>query len=413
MTNEAFPKLNRRGQTPRRIVISSVMAATAFLASLTLTFTSLAATEYHVGLAGQSARTVVHTFGKDPREITRHAGVPVGRSDRCVVTSIRGGANSNVTVYKDGVVTVMADGENRTLATEGSVAQTLEEGGVKLYEGDRLNTDPDSLTYDGMEIRIDRAFDVSVWDCDEIYCLRTTDCTVADALHALGIDLQAGDTLSLPADEMLTKDTQIIVRRQSSHNVTVIEQIPFDTGEIPDKSIFVGQHRVIRAGVPGTKEVTYRRTYLGTECIESEVLSEKVLTEPERELRAVGTKPYNGVGKAPYSTLMPEGFELDKNGLPVHYKSCFDGVATAYYGGGLTSTGRPAAVGYVAVDPDVIPYGTRMWIVSLDGEFVYGYAIAADTGGFAKGGWADLDLYMDTESECWDFGKRDVRIYIL
>ena len=413
MTNEAFPKLNRRGQAPRRIMFSSAVAATAFLASLTLTFTSLAATEYHVGLAGDAVRTVVHTFGKDPREITRHAGVPVGRSDRCVVTSIRGGANSNVTVYKDGVVTVLADGENLKLSTEGSVAQTLEEGGVELYSGDRLNADPDSLAYDGQEICIDRAFDVTVWDNDEIYCLRSPECSVADALHTLGIELQEGDELSVPADHLLTDDTEIIIERRTTAIETETEPIPYKTGEIKDKSIFVGQHRVIRAGKSGTKEVTYRRTYVGTECVESEVLDEKVLTEPEQELRAVGTRPFPGAGKTPYSTLTPEGFELDSNGLPTHYKSCFDGVATAYYGGGITATGRPAAVGYVAVDPNVIPYGTKMWIVSLDGEYVYGYAIAADTGGFAKGGWADLDLYMDTASECWEFGKRDVRIYIL
>lgn len=385
----------------------------AFLASLSLTFTSLAATEYHVGLAGEPVRAVVHTFGKDPRIITRHAGVPVGRSDRCVVTSIRGGANSNVTVYKNGVVTVEADGRTRTLSTEGSVAQTLEEGGIALHSGDRLNTDPQSLAYDGQEIQIDRAFDVTVLDSPDEYTCRTTGCTAEEVLQTLGVTLGEGDVLSVPADSALTQETTLVIRRSSTETVTRVETIPYETGVIEDSSIFAGQERIIRAGVPGTKEVTYRRTYLGGECTENEVIGEKILTEPSNALHAVGTKPFTGSGKVPYSTLTPDGFELDENGLPKHYQSCFDGVATAYYGGGLTSTGVPAAVGYVAVNPDVIPYGTRMWIVSLDGEYVYGYAIAADTGGFAKGGWADLDLYMDTESECWDFGKRDVRIYIL
>ena len=53
-----------------------------------------------------------------------------------------------------------------------------------------------------------------------------------------------------------------------------------------------------------------------------------------------------------------------------------------------------------------------MWIVSTDG-IVYGYAIAADTGGFVKKGKFTVDLFMNTESECIQWGSRDVVIYIL
>ena len=79
--------------------------------------------------------------------------------------------------------------------------------------------------------------------------------------------------------------------------------------------------------------------------------------------------------------------------------------ATAYSGGGTTASGMAAAVGRVAVDPRVIPLGTRLYIEG------YGYAVAADTGGAIKGN--RIDLYMDSESACNSFGRRNVTVHVL
>jgi 3D (Asp-Asp-Asp) domain-containing protein len=105
---------------------------------------------------------------------------------------------------------------------------------------------------------------------------------------------------------------------------------------------------------------------------------------------------------------------LDENGIPVNYKSSKRVQATAYtHTGNKCSTGVWPKPGYIAVDPKVIPYGTKMYIVSADGKYVYGYAIAADTGGFIKKRPTNVDLFMHTESACRKFGRRDVIIYFL
>ena len=117
----------------------------------------------------------------------------------------------------------------------------------------------------------------------------------------------------------------------------------------------------------------------------------------------------------PMSELaLPAGLEFDENGVPKDYVYYIDGYATAYSGGGMTSTGTYVYQGCVAVDPREIPYGTEMWIVSLDGRYVYGYCRAEDTGGFIY--WtngATVDLYMHSEVDCDNWGFRGVRIYIL
>ena len=68
-------------------------------------------------------------------------------------------------------------------------------------------------------------------------------------------------------------------------------------------------------------------------------------------------------------------------------------------------------MGTVAVDPSLIPYGTRMFIVSNDGLYVYGIGTAEDCGGAIRG--KRVDLYYPTLSECYAFGRRDCTIYFL
>ena len=80
--------------------------------------------------------------------------------------------------------------------------------------------------------------------------------------------------------------------------------------------------------------------------------------------------------------------------------------ATAYtWTGQRTASGTWPAVGTAAVDPKVIPLGTRLWIEG------YGEAVAEDTGGLVKGNI--IDLYFPTESECWEFGRRQVEVRVM
>ena len=94
---------------------------------------------------------------------------------------------------------------------------------------------------------------------------------------------------------------------------------------------------------------------------------------------------------------------------------CISVVATAYCntsdGGQVTVTGSKTGFGIVAVDPRVIPLGTKLYITSADGSYVYGYCVAGDTGGAIKGN--RVDLFLGSESECREFGRRPMQVYIL
>lgn len=148
------------------------------------------------------------------------------------------------------------------------------------------------------------------------------------------------------------------------------------------------------------------------------------------ELAGVSTENYHATNVAEDEDLTPDTEilveetakedpapkVLDGDGVPLTYEKVLNGVACAYTtpasNRGITSTGTVPAVGTVAVDPKIIPYGTKLYIVSEDG-YVYGYGVASDTGGDLLNGRIMADLYMNTYDECIQFGRRQVNIYVL
>ena len=127
-----------------------------------------------------------------------------------------------------------------------------------------------------------------------------------------------------------------------------------------------------------------------------------------------------GSGNVPISaswrcTVNDDGTIIDHNGNVVSYQSIISGTATAYYTDTVsgTATGRMAEYGVVAVNPEVIPYGTILYICSPDGSCVYGYAVAGDTGGTLMAGTVLVDLYYDNYQQCCWFGCRRMNIYIV
>lgn len=81
-------------------------------------------------------------------------------------------------------------------------------------------------------------------------------------------------------------------------------------------------------------------------------------------------------------------------------------VATAYTGYSTTSTGQKPVWGTIAVDPRVIPYGTKVYIPQFDQVFV-----ANNTGGAIKGN--KIDIYMNSRSECYKWGRKTIDIVVL
>lgn len=222
--------------------------------------------------------------------------------------------------------------------------------------------------------------------------------TVFDVLKENGVELGSDDLINVDRDAVVYNDMEVCINMVKYSLREEVVEIDFKHETENTDELYEGETRLKSAGQKGELRKGYIDKFVDGKLVETSENYSNITKNPINEVVLKGTKKK----EAPLSAA----------NAPVSYKSVISGKASAYTGGGFTSTGRKAARGLVAVDPRKIPYGTKLYISSPSG-YVYGYAVAADCGGMMTNGSRLVDLYMDSEQECRRFGVRDVNIYIL
>ena len=312
-------------------------------------------------------------------------------------------------------VTVTADGERKVFSIlGGTVATALEKAGVSLKDGDSANYDLDEPLFDKMNIRVTHPVKITVTADGETGEYEVSASNVVMALRKCGITLSEDDRLNVERQAHPTDGMHIIVTRVRTEEVTELQEIDYPVQYITSDSMYEDEQEIRTPGEKGEKEVLYKLFYIGDELDGEEVVSEKVVKEPVPEVVVVGTQKRETPSAPSYGVSGSAGTFVDSSGNTVSYAQRLEGVCTAYYPiNPTTSTGATAGYGCIAVNPNIIPYGTRMYIASPDGSVIYGYGVACDTGGAAMAGDIIADLCYDTEAECSIIGRRNMVIYIL
>ena len=269
-------------------------------------------------------------------------------------------------------------------------------------------------------VKIAYTFPVYITCGDKTTAIEFTEGTVADALKLAGYSVDEFDFIEPSADTVISETTYIDYTNIDFINGSYTEAIPYNTDTVYSSDTAKGVTKTLIQGVNGVKQVNYTEKLVNGVSVEKTVTGSNVVTAAVTAKKVVGTRVSTGSTKTSadiksVSVLSPsKPIELDANGNPLNYKSKMTVRATAYtYTGNNCSTGVAPAPGYIAVNPKVIPYGTKMYIKSPDGKVIYGYAVAADTGGFIKKHPTGVDLFMSTRSACVSFGVRNMEIYIL
>lgn len=166
-----------------------------------------------------------------------------------------------------------------------------------------------------------------------------------------------------------------------------------------------------------TKEVETTETTAPVQETTQEETTEKTVITTENRIpgQSLDGFSFYDLGLSQISEIpVPDSVRFDENGIPLNYRYKISGKSTTYIMGHTTATGTPVHPGVVAVNPNIIPYGTKMYIVANDGSgAVYGYASAEDTGGFIYMDNGPLvDMYVWTMSDVYAWGNRPVDIYI-
>ena len=377
---------------------------------------------YNVTIYDGSSVTEVLTSKNTADEILADEGIEINeeKADEVSLANFDGKDGSAIIIRRGVEVTIESfDGSKNTVYALGTVKDALKKAEIKLKKGTALNYSADTLLEDGMTIEIYDIYKVTLTVDGKTLTKKVSGKTVEDALNVLGVELKGEDFTKPALDKELKNGMEISVFIVETKKRTEEEAIPYETEYTYSDSLYRNRTRTLESGVEGTKAVVYEDTYINGELQNSAKKSEKVLEKPSRELVQVGTKVNVVTTGLPVGTPIsemaePSYLKIGANGLPTNYRSVINAQATAYcIPGGITSTGKRAQTGYIAVDPKEIPYGTEMYIVSADGRYVYGYCIAADTGSYIYDVDWTVDLYMNSEAQCRTWGRRDIIIYVL
>ena len=302
-------------------------------------------------------------------------------------------------------------------------ATVLTEAGLTLGEDDTYTTEPGL----GMaEITIQRKQLITIVQGSKTLEVVSYGETVESLINRLDLILTDADVLSVSQDTMTSDGMVITVSRTHRVEQTYTSSVAFETVYCYDPSLAEGEQVVLTAGVDGQMLYTVAVDYVDGNELSRTVLSETVVRQPVNQVVAIGTyvqQPgQSEMPTDPPPVVVPgkpvigDGTIITPDGEVLSYTGSLQVSATAYHNSDpgctiYTAMGTLCRVGAIAVDPKVIPLGTRMYIVSDDGNYIYGVAVAEDTGKSIKGN--KIDLYFDSVAECNTFGIRPCTVYFL
>lgn len=287
-------------------------------------------------------------------------------------------------------VVIIADEQVQTVNTfKDTVGEVLREANIKLQNADKVEPGLSAPVTDGMKIMVTRAFPVTVTADGREHRVITTPVTVAEVLYKVGVFLNEEDVVKPGLDKVVEPDETVQVVRVTTEEVEEFQEVPFKVVRKEDHSLARGLRRIIQRGKPGKEKVVMRIRYENGKEVSREIVDREIVEQPREQVVAMGTLQTYSRGSREF-----------------RFQRAIEVVATGYtHTGNVTYTGVYPKVGTVAVDPSVIPLGSRLYIEG------YGFGVAQDTGGFIKG--KRIDLFFENRQEALNWGRRKVKVYIL
>lgn len=306
--------------------------------------------------------------------------------------------------YKEAVEVVVNDQANTTtyMTTASTVGEFLETENIQVASHDELSVASDEVITDTLTLDIDRAVKVSVTDgTNETNDVYTTADTVAALLKEQQLELSDLDRVEPGIENTVTADMAVDVIRVEEVTDVVEEEVAFSTVRKNDSSLTKGKEQVVASGSNGLVEKRYTVVLENGKEVSRELVSEDVKKEAAQRVVAVGTKAIQQApSRGTSSAVAGKTITMEATAYNWDCATCD--------GRGLTATGynlKANPDGVIAVDPRVIPLGTKVYVEG------YGYAVARDTGGAIKGN--RIDLHMRSISAARQFGRQSVKVTII
>jgi 3D (Asp-Asp-Asp) domain-containing protein len=298
-------------------------------------------------------------------------------------------------------VTIVQDGDGASFVTRAkTVADFLAERQVIPGASDYVSPALDTPLSEGMQIEYRKAVPVSLMFGRQRRDVVTSATTVGALLADQGVTLGPNDHVQPAATDSLEAGSVVRIVRTSTWTIHQSRRIPAGVVHRNDPTLPPGTTKTI-AGAPGMLETTTRFVQQDDDELAQRIIGVRIVRQPRAKLVLRGIGEY-----AAFASMAERGFDatlrLAGNALRM--------VATAYTAGcggcsGITASGRVAGHGVVAVDPRIIPLGSRLFIPG------YGSAVAGDTGSAIRGN--RIDLGFNSLRDALLFGRRAITVYVL
>ena len=259
------------------------------------------------------------------------------------------------------------------------------------------------------ELTLERAFPIYLTVDGGTRCIMTTAMALDEMLVEQDISLGEYDRVNMSLRQMLQSGDRIVIQLVEQRLTEEEQPIPFTQRQKFTSLLRLGRTRILQEGKDGTEVLTYRETTVDGVVQDRELLATDIIREPVEQVTLVGDG--SAISNYDYSDEYP----LDANGIPLHYQALFRGqVATGYWSRTPRgASGTRCTAGTVAVRSSQFPYGTKLYVRTEDGSFIYGYCVSNDTGTGLIQGIIDIDLFYDTYLESVLNSRRIVDIYVL
>jgi 3D (Asp-Asp-Asp) domain-containing protein len=308
-------------------------------------------------------------------------------------------AGMNIQLKRAVPLTLDEDGLAMNLqSSQATIADVLHEAGVALGPADEISPPPSTPVTAGMQIEVNHADSITLHIGGSTRVLYTHQETLEAALAEAGLTFGPDDRVEPSLDVAVTNGMDARLVRVSGREIEESEPVKHITVFRPDDSLSGTQTRRVQ-GSDGVKVDVY------TIRIEDGVELEKTWTRQYFEPEPVDTVIYYAPSALQSTGIDPSQLQVSST-MRVYatwYNAASSGKAATDPSYGITKSGSPVTKGIVAVDPSVIPLGTRLYIPG------YGFAIAGDTGGGIKGNMIDLG-FPDGVSVDWNTSWTDVYI---
>lgn len=287
-------------------------------------------------------------------------------------------------------VTLVVDGREMQVQTYSrTVADLLKNQGITFSSADQIDPSLDTSLKENLRVVVNHAVRVTLTADGQTKEILTCRNTVGDVLQEQGIPVKPGDLVEPAPDSSVAEGMEIKVVRV--HTEEEVKEVPVacPTRREIDPHLAKGFSRVVQAGKDGLEKQRWQIVYHDGREVERRLIGSTLVREPVERVIRVGALQ-----------------QVSRGGQNIRFSRALDVIATAYtYTGHNTASGIPPHFGAIAVDPQVIPLGSRLYVEG------YGFARALDTGGAIKGN--RIDVFFETKEQTRRWGIRRVRVYIL